>query len=136
MSEVKNQVEAIGPRPSVMVCKGCPAYETESWSEVVEDERDNGQYAWCKAADRKSMGAYHYDHSPAPSWCPALSHPVPDVPELIERVRELEAALEPLARFSDAISADADPRCVIVGMGSAELTHGELRRARTLLKGT
>ena len=58
------------------------------------------------------------------------------LPALLERVRELEAALEPLARFSDAITADADPRCVIVGMGTAELTHGELRRARAALKGT
>ncbi len=67
-------VEAIGPRPHILVCKGCPAYETEKWREPSGDGEtyDTGQYAWCNAADHKSMGAYHYDHDSAPKWCPAL----------------------------------------------------------------
>jgi hypothetical protein len=66
--------EEIGPRPAKYVCKGCPAYETEDWHEPSGDGEtyDTGRYGWCRAAGRKSMGAYHYDHNNAPDWCPAL----------------------------------------------------------------
>jgi len=68
--------ERIGPHhQGPGICRGCPAFETQSWREPSGDGEtfDNGQYAWCRAADRKSMGAYHYDTSPTPSWCPALT---------------------------------------------------------------
>lgn len=67
------------PRPHLFVCKGCPAYETEDWREPSGDGEtyDSGQYAWCGAAGRRSMGAYHYDHTPRPDWCPALSKATP-----------------------------------------------------------
>jgi hypothetical protein len=72
----RSQPLPIGPRarPHLFVCKGCPAYETEDWREPSGDGEtyDTGQYAWCNAADRRSMGAYHYDHTPRPDWCPAL----------------------------------------------------------------
>ena len=61
------------PRPNLFVCKGCPAYRTNDWREPSGDGEtyDTGQYAWCDAAGQRSMGAYHYDHTPAPDWCPA-----------------------------------------------------------------
>jgi len=77
LSPSSGEEERIGPRarPHLFVCKGCPAYETENWHEPSGDGEtyDTGQYAWCNAAGRRSMGAYHYDHTPRPEWCPALS---------------------------------------------------------------
>lgn len=76
LSRIQEENEArIGPRPHVLVCKGCPAYRTKEWMEPSGDGEtyDSGQYAWCSAAGNRSMGSYHYDHSAAPSWCPALA---------------------------------------------------------------
>lgn len=67
----------LGPRPATYVCAGCPAYETEKWREPSGDGEtyDRGQYAWCNAAGRRSMGSYHYDHTSTPEWCPAREQP-------------------------------------------------------------
>lgn len=77
------QEALIGPRHhGPGVCKGCPKFETEEWREPSGDGEtyDSGQYAWCNAAGRKSMGSYHYDTSHRPSWCPALlAAPIPEI---------------------------------------------------------
>lgn len=72
---LSEQNRAVGPRPQGWKCEGCPAFETEKWRESSGDGEtyDRGQYAWCRAADRRSMGSYHYDHHATPDWCPALA---------------------------------------------------------------
>lgn len=87
--------EAIGPRPAKYVCKGCPAYEPKDWREPSGDGEtyDTGQYAWCNAARHKSMGAYHYDHSSTPDWCPALASPA--LPVGGQRFSSLQTSASP-----------------------------------------
>lgn len=108
VERVARALEGIGPRCGKLVCKGCPAYETKAWSEIVEDESDSGQYAWCNAADRRSMGSYHYDHDPAPEWCPAraaLSSLL--APAYIVEVGDLGELLKitPVSARDDALDA-------------------------------
>lgn len=63
-----------GPSSKGWCCRGCSFFEIEYWHEPSGDGEtyDSGCYAWCLAMDRKSMGAYHYDHTTTPDWCPYL----------------------------------------------------------------
>jgi hypothetical protein len=106
----------IGPRPGTLVCKRCPAYEAEKWREPSGDGEtwDTGQYAWCNAAERKSMGAYHYDHSATPDWCPAPAQST--ISALREEVERLKVELDMAFRDPDVEDAidraeTAEARC-------------------------
>lgn len=65
--------DQIGPRAHAkMVCTGCPSLETKDWREPDGDGGyDRGTYAWCKSAERRSMGAYYASNEAVPTWCPA-----------------------------------------------------------------
>lgn len=53
--------------------------------------------------------------------------------EALSRVRELEAALEPLAAIDVSSLTDCSDNCQIEGLAYIELELGDVRRARALL---
>jgi hypothetical protein len=99
----------IGPKPKGFVCQGCPAFRTNPWREPSGDGEtyDRGSYAWCDAADHRSMGAYHYPTSPTPDWCPARAEPPKPAPsaEGVETFQS-RAGKWVVACFGDEISCD------------------------------
>ena len=137
--DLREAVARIGPSPVAMCCRGCPAFRTNKWDEPSGDGEtyDSGQYAWCAAAGQRSMGAYHYDHSPTPDWCPA---PDPQLSDLTVRIGELEGALEPFAAFFDRTTdmggnfPKAGPFYTLMSMnGPVELSIEDFQRARQAL---